>query len=566
MSTVTLTITEQGRSRQVQLEPKGTLIGRGHECQIIINSQDVSHKHARIFRDPFDRWIIEDLGSRNGIFINGERVQAHALSPGEPVNIGSCSLSIEPSLVQQIERDNSVQMTCKIVKDDLEAKIISSGSETDKVLSRPYLKQFNEINKCFSELTSPSTLYPEVCRRLAQAPKTVAAVLRLPKNTEVLPESPEILTCHLGGSSDDVMAEDMTNLYLSHRVLEAVRVTGNPVMAQSISSSDTDMVLTLSHEQSPRVVICAPLSTVTEEVDLLYLDTLIEQTTPDTFEFVQAVAQQVILTRKSLIFMQAKAERQILDQQLALAREIQTKLIPRQLEQGFEVDFAICYKPAMWVGGDYYDAWSLESGQIAFAVGDVSGKGLPAAMIMSNLQAALRTTMTFCSDLSTVTEHVNQHLCRNLRDDMFVTLFLGLFDPSQNKLTYVNAGHLPPLIMHPCEPARRLGEVTNIPLGIFESPFTTAVETINPKTSLLVVTDGITEAGSPDGQLFEMERLAELMTTSQAASAKELIQSVINSVTDFRQTLPQQDDITVLAIVNQKTRGMPTENNIRGHF
>jgi serine phosphatase RsbU (regulator of sigma subunit) len=472
--------------------------------------------------------------------------------PGESVNIGSCSLSIEPSLVQQIERDDSVQMTSNIVKDDFKAEIISSGFETDKVLSRSYFKQLNEINKCLSELTSPSTLYPEVCSHLAQAPKTVAAVLRLPKNTEVLPESPEILACHLGGSPTDVVAEDMTNLYLSHRVLEAVRVTGNPVMAQSISSSDTDMVLTLSDEHSPRVVICAPLSTVTEEVDLLYLDALIEQTTPDTFEFVQAVARQVILTRKSLIFMQAKAERQILDQQLALAHDIQTKLAPRELEQGFEVDVAICYKPAMWVGGDYYDVWSLESGQIAFAVGDVSGKGLPAAMIMSNLQAALRTTMTFCSDLSTVTEHVNQHLCRNLRDDMFVTLFLGLFDPSQNKLTYVNAGHLLPLIMHPSEPARMLGEATNIPLGIFESPFATAVETIDPKTSLLVVTDGITEAGSPDGRLFEIERLAELMTTSQATSAKELIQSVINSVTDFRQTLPQQDDITVFALINRK--------------
>jgi sigma-B regulation protein RsbU (phosphoserine phosphatase) len=550
MATVTLTITEKGRSRQVQLEPKGMLIGRDHECQIMLDSWDVSRKHARIFRDPFDRWIIEDLGSHNGIFVNGERVQAHAILSGELVNIGSCSLSIEPSLAQQIERDDSVQMTSNIVKDDFKAEIISSGPKTDKVLSRSYLQQLNEINKCLSELTSPSALYPEVCRRLAQVPKTVAAVLRVPKNTEALPESPEILACHLGDSPNYVMAEDMANLYLSHRVLEAVRATGNPVMAQSISSSDTDMVLTLSDEHTPRVVICAPLSAVTEEVDLLYLDTLIEQTTPDTFEFVQAVARQVILTRKSLISMQAKAERQILDQQLALAHDIQTKLAPRELEQGFEVDVAICYKPAMWVGGDYYDVWSLENGQIAFAVGDVSGKGLPAAMIMSNLQAALRTTMNFCSDLSKATEHVNQHLCQNLRDDMFVTLFLGLFDPSQNKLTYVNAGHILPLIMHPSEPARMLGEATNIPLGIFESPFTTAVETIDPKTSLLVVTDGITEAGSPDGQLFEIERLAELMTTSQATSAKELIKSVINSVTDFRQALPQQDDITVFALVN----------------
>ena len=562
MPTVILTITEMGHSRQVQLEPNGMVIGRSPECQINLESEDVSRKHARIFRDPFDRWIIEDLGSHNGVLINGERIQAHALLPGELIEIGSCSLAIETSLTEQIERDDSVQMTTNIVNGDFKAKIVSSGVEEDKVLSRPYIKQLNEINKCFSELTSPSALYPEVCRRLAQAPKTVTAVLRIPRNTEVVPETSEILACHLSDNPADVMDEDITNLYLSRRVLEALRITGDPVMAQSISSSDTDMVLTMSDKQRPRVVICAPLSTGTEKIDLLYHDTLIEQNTPDTFEFIQAVARQVLLTRKNLVYMQAKIEREKIDQQLALAHDIQAKLNPRELEQVFGVDVAVCYEPAMWVGGDYYDVWSLENGQIAFAIGDVSGKGLPAAMIMSNLQAALRTTMTFCTDLSTVAEHVNRHLCQNLHDDMFVTFFLGLFDPSQSTIAYINAGHVPPLIMRPSEPARILGEATNMPLGIFESQFTTVVEAIDPKTSLLVVTDGIIEARSPDGKLFEMERLAEVMTESQADSAQELMQSVMKSVTDFRQTLPQRDDITIFALMNQKAPRLSTENHI----
>ncbi len=548
-----LTVTDQGGSRQVQLEPKGTLIGRSQECQIVLNSPDVSRKHARIFRDPFDRWIIEDLGSNNGIFVSDERVQAYALLPGETVNIGSCSLSMEPPLAQQIERDDSVHVTSNFIKDDYKAEIISSEVGKEQVLSRPYLKQLNEINSRLSELNSPSALYPEVCKSLAQAPKTVAAVLRLPGNKQELPESPEILACHLGGSATEITAEDMTNLYLSHRVLEAVRYSGNPVMAKSVRTQDADMVLTISDEQTPRVVICVPLSAVTDEVDLLYLDTLIEQTTPDTFEFVQAVARQVVHKRKNLVFNQARAERQMLDQQLKLAHEIQAKLAPGVPESCFVVDIAVCYKPAMWVGGDYYDVWTLENGKIAFAVGDVSGKGLPAAMIMSNLQAALRTTMTFCSDLATVAEHINRHLCQNLRDDMFVTFFLGLFDPSENKLAYVNAGHIPPLIMNPSEPARKLADAANMPLGIFESPFVTAEETIDPQTSLLVVTDGITEANSPDGQMYEIERLTELMTDSKAPSAKTLIQVIMDSVVDFRQTMPQQDDITVFAFFNQKT-------------
>ena len=137
---------------------------------------------------------------------------------------------------------------------------------------------------------------------------------------------------------------------------------------------------------------------------------------------------------------------------------------------------------------------------------------------------------------------------------------MGLFDPSQSTISYINAGHIPPVIIPSSGPARILAEATNIPLGIFESEFTTKVETIDSKTGLLVVTDGIIEAGSPDDKLFGMERLIDVVTNSKADSAQKLIQSVMRSVTDFRQALPQQDDITVFGLMNQKAVRAPIEN------
>ncbi|MHC4336682.1 MAG: SpoIIE family protein phosphatase, partial [Planctomycetota bacterium] len=504
MAATILTILGHGQTRQVELNPKGTVIGRSAQCDVVLECEDVSRKHARMFRDPFGRWIIEDLGSRNGVVINGEPVEAYAVLPGESISIGSFSLSIESSLAEQIKPDVSPQVTASTIVDYFETEIVSDRSQPAKALSRSCLKQLNEINEQLSKLTSPSALYPEVCRALAQTPQTAALVLRLPEKTEPLPQSPQIITCCLGDNPDDATAQDGTDLHLSRRTLEAVRSTGNAVMATSTRSSGADVFLTISDEHRPRAVICAPLSAVTEVVDVLYLDILIDQTTPEIFEFVQAIARQVISVRKSLIFMQAKAEREVLDQQLSLAHDIQSKLMPSEVGPRFGVDMAVCYKPAMWVGGDYCDVWSLENGQIAFAVADVSGKGLPAAMIMSNLQATLRTTMAFCTELSSVAQHVNRHLCQNLRDDMFVALFLGLFDPSENRLTYVNAGHLPPLIMRPSEPARPLDIANSPPLGIVESPLEKVVEVIPSGSTLVVFTDGITEARSPDGELFEM--------------------------------------------------------------
>jgi hypothetical protein len=552
VNTVTLKISGCDKTWLATLDSRGTIIGRGNQCDIMLESDDVSRKHARIFQDPFERWIIEDLGSHNGILINGKRVEAYALLPGEQIVIGSFTLTMEPAVTQQIERDESVQMSSHIIKDDFQAEILADKVTEEETLSRAYLKQLNDINEILSELTSPSGLYPAVCKCLASSPKTVAAVLRLPENTKELPKSPEILACFFSGGADAATIEDMTNLCLSRRTLEAVRTSGDAVMAKSTLSSDTDMVLTISDKHSPRAVICAPLSDVTEVVDCLYLDIPLAQTTDDTFDFVRAVSREVILTRKSLISMQAKIERQKLDQQLALAHDIQSKLTATEPECEFGVDVAVCYKPAMWVGGDYYDVWKLDDGQIAFAVGDVSGKGLPAAMIMSNLQAALRTTMTFCKELSTVVEYVNRHLCQNLRDDMFVTFFLGLFNPSNNMLSYVNAGHILPLIMQPSNSAQPLGMAINPPLGIVERPFEMSKEEIAPETTLLVVTDGITEASSPDGKFFETEGLQRLMAETKFESARQLVDSVTNTITDYRQTLPQQDDITVFALVNRK--------------
>jgi sigma-B regulation protein RsbU (phosphoserine phosphatase) len=216
----------------------------------------------------------------------------------------------------------------------------------------------------------------------------------------------------------------------------------------------------------------------------------------------------------------------------------------------FEVDVAVSYEPAMWVGGDYYDVWSLDNGLIAFAVGDVSGKGLPAAMIMTNLQAALRTTMNFCDELPIAMQHINKHLCKNLRDDMFVTFFLGLFNPKENKLEYINAGHLEPIIKHPAGSARFLDGAKNIPLGIIDQPFEMAVETISVDTALLVVTDGVSETFSPEGEEYGSERLIELINNSQAQTAEAIVQLVNKEILSFRKSLARQDDTTIFALVN----------------
>lgn len=560
MPDATLTITDADRTWQSALKPKGTLIGRLPDCDIVLNSTEISRKHARISQDPFGRWIIEDLGSHNGIYINNKRVETCAVVPGETIWLSSIALCIEQTLTEKIEQDASAG-TAAVALDYSDAQLVEKETTTRGVLTQHYLKRFNEINECFSELTDISALYPAACNFMAQAHKTVAVVLRVSANAEAQSEAPEILACHFGDDPGDMQDHDITNLYLSHRVLESVRSSGRAVMAKSTRMGEVDLLLTVQDAHNPRTVICAPLGPASDAMELLYLDTPSEHTSTDTFEFVQAVARQISLIRKNLLFMKAKSEGEVINRQLSMARDIQVRMVPQELRSKFDLDMAVSYEPAMWVGGDYYDVWSLESGQIAFAVGDVSGKGLPAAMIMTNLQAALRTTMSFDAELASALMRVNRHLCQTLRDDMFVTLFLGIFDVKESRLAYINAGHLEPVIKGHDAGARLLDGARYAPLGIIDQSFEMADETIAPETALLAVTDGVSETFSPEGEEYGTQRLLDLLNRSEHCSAEGIVELVSKEISSFRGSLARHDDTTIFALVNAASddRRLPSQ-------
>ena len=540
-------------AREISIGSKGATLGRSPDCDIVLDHNNISRLHARIFQDPFGRWIIEDLESQNGVLVEGERIKAKAILPNQKIIIRPFTLYLSQGLEQQIAPDSSITTNVSVVDKGLEEDIVSYKADRDGILSAELIRRLNKITGHLLELQSPLELYSEASYSLATMLDALVAFVRLAPASDSLTSSHKILACHFGKDATKDVVTQTSNVHLSKRVLDTVRLTNTPVMARSGPSSDRQLVLTITDEVTPHIVFSAPINEIEGTLDVLYLDMLDNKPPREMFDFVEAMAHQISSVQKSLISSEVKAKRRILDEQLALARDIQSNLIPSELHHGFDVDVAVCYEPAMWVGGDYFDVWSLADGRIAFTVADVSGKGLPAAMIMSNLQAALRTTMAFCTELSTAVEYVNRHLCQSLCDDMFVTLFIGLFDPSTNKLSYVNAGHILPLIMSPSEKAQPLGKATNLPLGIFKKTYEMCVTTISPDTSLLVVTDGITEAGSPDGELFKMDGLAKLMTDLESYSAQELVQTVIRGVADFRKTVPQQDDITVLALVNRKT-------------
>ena len=543
----TLTIhSGSGEPQVVRLKAKGVVIGRVPGCDVCLISPEVSRHHARVFQDPFGRWILEDLDSGNGVWIDGERIQACALAPGKRISIGPHSLVFSQEPDAQIAPDASVVTKSTIVADA--ADIVLQESSIGGALSHGRMRQVDTLIEHVAELTSPADLYPEVCRCVASEPRQMAAVVRL--QGAAVSIEPELLAVHFGGrfalSADDAPPK----AHLSRRVLRSVRETGEPVIAGNVASGPDQMNLTVLDLQHPRTVCAAAIVINDDYTDALYLDIPFEAGNVDTLDFARAVAGQAAFARKSLLLAEDRVQRVALDKQLSWARNIQQRLMPQGVADIPGVDIATCYRPAMWVGGDYCDLWQLPDGRVAFTVADVSGKGLPAAMVMSNLQATLRATMAFSTDVAEVMAHVNGHLQLSTPDDMFATMFLGLYSPSDGSLDYVNAGHMPPFRVLGGADAAAVGEATAPPVGVLDSPFESASAQLEPGAALVLVTDGITEAESPSDEMFGMAGLAQALSGETFGTAGEMVQHVVDSTDQFRSHAPQGDDVTVLALLN----------------
>jgi len=333
-------------------------------------------------------------------------------------------------------------------------------------------------------------------------------------------------------------------------------------MASNASEVDGAMHLTITDESKPRSVYCCPITDSGSVMDVLYVDTPSDSAMSDDFDYLQAVARQVTMAQNVLTLAEARSKQELIERQLDMAFEIQAKLLPGDLDHITSVDIAARCQPAMWVGGDCCDVWELPDGRLAFALGDVCGKGLPAAMLMSNLQAALRATAAFCDDLGSLIQQVAVQTSRNMPDNMYITLFVGFLDTRTRELQYLNAGHLQPLIISPDGDVRSLGKPRNLPVGpiCLEGPgFEASSETLAPGVSMVVVSDGITESVSDEGEMFGAHRLETCLRTCGLLSSAEIVGRVMQDAADFRGSAPQNDDVTVLCLTTLSEPETKTE-------
>jgi sigma-B regulation protein RsbU (phosphoserine phosphatase) len=243
----------------------------------------------------------------------------------------------------------------------------------------------------------------------------------------------------------------------------------------------------------------------------------------------------------------AVAERVVETEELQQARDIQRGFLPKDIPQLPQFAIAGAWEPARVVGGDYYDVIRLSKDKLAICIADVAGKGVSAALLMANVQAAVRAFASEYFPPSRVCAQINSVLYTNTAPEKFVTLFYGVLDARTRTLQYANAGHPRPLIIHSSGKTTRL-ENGGALLGVFPDwAYEDSVVELEPGDLLLLFTDGITEAAAPGGEEFGEERLIAATTIPNERTLEDLQSHVLGEVKDFCQS-QMSDDATLLMI------------------
>lgn len=266
-------------------------------------------------------------------------------------------------------------------------------------------------------------------------------------------------------------------------------------------------------------------------------------------ELLSSLGNLAIISLENARLFKEAIEKQKLEDELQIAREIQKGLLPSVLPSIPSIDIAAANISSKQVGGDYYDVIPTPDGRFVIAIGDVSGKGTPASLLMANLQATIRALVPLGVSLSELTARVNDLMCQNTGADKFITFFWGFIDPRTMTLTYVNAGHNYPYLIHEDGSKDRL-ESGGMILGIMPTmtPYEQSTVVLKPNDLLVLFTDGVSEAMSKSSEEYGEERLETLIQQKVLEPAQALTDAIHHDILQFTKGTPQSDDITLMVL------------------
>lgn len=352
----------------------------------------------------------------------------------------------------------------------------------------------------------------------------------------------------------DRITIDDPQFQVSRSIVERVAREGRPVL-----TSDAQSDKRFSMRQSIRLlglrsILCVPLSLKDKILGVIYVDNRLQTGifSPSDMDLLSAIASTAAIAIENARLYQLAVERGRLERELQMARQVQASLLPSAVPEIEGWEFVATWQPARQVAGDYYDFIPLEGGNLGLVIGDVTDKGMPAALFMALTRTSIRAYLSYADSPLEGILKTNNQICMDSTDGMFVTLFYAQLEPESGVLTYVNAGQNPPILIRSlADGSAKLTNLTKtgMALGVnCETSYGQKQITMERGDSLLIYTDGLTDAFNQEGKEFGVKRLEEVMIDQKDRSAGEIVSSILFSVQEFSAASDPYDDITVLMI------------------
>lgn len=530
-----------GNEREIEVSRVPFRIGRQSDNDLVLLDARISRHHACITRAD-EVYRLEDLGSRHGTFVNGQKVTSCVLSSGDQISLG--------------------------VVDAYQMFFLTEQAAIPRLLE--------EFGRATTAGPAPQLQHLALLLQMAQmfhrAPVLEEVLTTLLDSAMQLGDA-ERGVLYLRDAAGDVRPRlargrggvnlPLTEDVVARGVVERVARSGREEVALQEEFSGHATQETAIIQSGMRGVVALPLQKLPvmesigdtlhraepELLGVLYLE---NRARPSALtgldrQVLQSLALEGATVIENARLLRVAREEERFRHELSLARNIQRSLLPRELPQAEHFELRAVSISSQAVGGDYFDVIRLPGGRFGFAVADVSGKGLPAAMMAGSLQGAFGAVAAGDPELGELVRRVNEFLCERTPPEMYATLFYGVLD-ARGFFDCVNAGHTTPFVARAGGAVERLaGE--NFPMGFFPGiAFRPDRIVLNPGDCVVMYSDGVTEAQDADDDLFGEQRLKAALEGGPPDSAQAVCDRVLAAVEEFVGSAPQADDITLMVL------------------
>jgi len=545
MTREVLIILPNGQTQSVQLSSDRWTVGRSTDNDFgFPEDSGLSRQHLALEKDN-GSWTVRDLGSKNGTYVNDQLIHSkHCLSPGDRITASLLTVVFEPQPAKVPE-----------------VSIVFDRTRTD-------LGSSETLRTSLNDDISSQTISAKPERGSSEHWKTpLAAFLRAGRELSLGRPLPELFEVILDLSIESVGAERGVLMTLENGSLAVQASRGNgfristTVRDQVLNQKTSLLIRNVQDEeafrsmqsivsQGVRALMAVPLQTDNQVIGLIYVDTShwLREFSGDDLNLLTVMANVAAIRIERERLAELEHTRRRLASELEQAAEIQRQFLPARAPQVPGLELAGFNVSCRTVGGDYYDFLAYPDGRVAVMVGDVCGKGMPAALLMMGLQARVQVLAAEPNPPAVVVDRLNRVLTAAALNSRFISFFFALFDPASGELAYSNAGHNPPLLI------RASGKVECLTgggpvLGIVpDANYEEICCVLNSGDVAVLYSDGVTDATNAQDEDFGEARLSEALQQVHHDSADVILSALITAVKDWAAGTPAPDDITVVVV------------------